>query len=209
MAHGRFRKLTPEQIWSVTADETARNHGLYPGIFLGLLAVGTLVGAFGSVSFPLSFGVNQFWTGIAVQQVGSIWFGGWGVLAGVLFPFFSNAAAGAEWYVSLAYIPANFLQGFLPAWVFRHYVCDPRLRSGRDYLALLAAMLISSAFGALWATWVVLQGLGLVQAGSLAAYAWSWFGGNFFAGLVFNFLLLKSFSATVIRAGLLVKRWWR
>ena len=87
----------------------------------GLILIGAIVGAFGSISFPLGFGGNFFWTGIAVQQVGSIWFGAWGVLAGVIFPFFSNALAGTPFYVSAAYIPANLVQSLLPAWAFRRF----------------------------------------------------------------------------------------
>ena len=172
-----------------------------------LIGIGFVVGAFGSISFPLGFGVNFFWTGIAVQQVGSIWFGLWGVIAGTIFPFFSNAIAGTPFYVSLAYIPANAVQALLPAWAFRYFKADPRLRSMRDYLILLAAMIVSSAFGALWSPLVVLQGFGLLTTDSVPLFIWGWFGGNVVAGLVFNFILLKALSPVVIRTAAFVKRW--
>ncbi len=201
-------EMTAEEIWTVEAGER-RSPGVIHIVILALLiGIGFVVGAFGSISFPLGFGVNFFWTGIAVQQVGPIWFGGWGVLAGVIFPFFSNAVAGTPFYVSAAYIPANLVQAFLPAWAFRRYKADPRLKSGRDYLILLVTMVISSAFGALWSTLVVLRSFGLLTTDSVPLFVWGWFGGNLIAGIVFNFILLKALSPVVIRMPAFVKKWW-
>jgi hypothetical protein len=201
-------ELTAEQIWTVEEGER-RSVGVIHIVILALLiGIGFVVGAFGSISFPLGFGVNFFWTGIAVQQVGSVWFGGWGVLAGAIFPFFSNAIAGTPFYVSLAYIPANAVQAFLPAWVFRRFKLDPRLRSGRDYGYLFLVMIVSSAFGALWSPLVVLRGFGLLTTDSVPLFIWGWFGGNVVAGIVFNFILLKALSPVVIRTTAFVKKWW-
>jgi hypothetical protein len=69
-------------------------------------------------------------------------------------------------------------------------------------------MLVSSAFGALWSTLVVLQGFGLLNTDSLPLFIWGWFGGNMVAGIVFNFILLKALSSVVIRTSAFVKRWW-
>lgn len=202
------KDLTAEEIWTVQPGEK-RSVGVIHIVILALLiGIGFVVGAFGSISFPLGFGVNFFWTGIAVQQVGSIWFGLWGVIAGFIFPFFSNGIAGTPFYVSMAYIPANLVQGLLPAWAFRFFKADPRLRSGRDYLILFAAMIVSSAFGALYSPLVVLKGFGLLTAESEPLFIWGWFGGNVVAGIVFNFILLKALSGVVIRTTAFVKRWW-
>ena len=200
--------LTAEQIWTVQPGERRSVGVIHIVITALLIGIGFVVGAFGSISFPLGFGVNFFWTGIAVQQVGPIWFGAWGVIAGAIFPFFSNAIAGTPFYVSMAYIPANAVQAFLPAWAFRRFKADPRLRSGRDYVILLAAMIISSAFGALWSPLVVLRSFGLLTTDSLPLFIWGWFGGNVVAGLVFNFILLKALSPVVICTTAFVKRWW-
>ena len=155
-------ELTAEEIWTVEKGEK-RSVGVIHIVILALLiGIGFVVGAFGSISFPLGFGVNFFWTGIVVQQVGPIWFGAWGVLAGAIFPFFSNAIAGTPFYVSLAYIPANAIQAFLPAWAFRRFKLDPRLKSARDYIGLFIAMVVSSALGALYSVLVVLKGFGLL-----------------------------------------------
>lgn len=207
-APGRSGELTAEQIWTVQPGERRSVGVIHIVITALLIGIGFVVGAFGSISFPLGFGVNFFWTGIAVQQVGPIWFGGWGVLAGAIFPFFSNAIAGTPFYVSLAYVPANAIQAFLPAWAFRRFKADPRLKSGRDYAILLVSMIVSSAFGALWSTLVVLRGFGLLTTDSVPLFVWGWFGGNVLAGLVFNFILLKALSGVVIRTPAFVKKWW-
>jgi hypothetical protein len=201
-------EMTAEEIWTVQPGERRSVGVIHIVITALLIGIGFVVGAFGSISFPLGFGVNFFWTGIAVQQVGAIWFGAWGVLAGAIFPFFSNAIAGTPFYISLAYIPANAVQAFLPAWAFRRFKADPRLRSGRDYGILLAAMIVSSAFGALWSPLVVLRGFGLLTTDSLPLFIFGWFGGNVIAGIVFNFVLLKALSSVVIRTPAFVKRWW-
>lgn len=201
-------EITAKEIWTVDKGEK-RSVGVIHIVILALLiGIGFVVGAFGSISFPLGFGVNFFWTGIVVQQVGPIWFGAWGVLAGAIFPFFSNAIAGTPFYVSLAYIPANAIQAFLPAWAFRYFKLDPRLKSMRDYGYLLAAMVVSSALGALYSVLVVLKSFGLLTTDSTPLFIWGWFGGNLVAGIVFNFILLKALSPVVIRTTAFVKRWW-
>jgi len=208
MAEKKETELTAEEIWAVEKGEK-RSVGVIHIVILALLiGIGFVDGAFGSISFPLGFGVNFFWTGIVAQQVGSIWFGGWGVLAAAIFPFFSNAIAGTPFYISLAYIPANAIQAFLPAWVFRKFKLDPRLKSTKDYLGLLVAMIVSSALGALYSVLVVLKGFGLLTTDSVPLFIWGWFGGNVVAGVVFNFILLKALSGVVIRTTAFVKRWW-
>jgi hypothetical protein len=200
--------MTTERIWTVEPGER-RSVGVIHIVILALLiGIGFVVGAFGSISFPLGFGVNFFWPGIAIQQVGGIWFGAWGSIAGAIFPFFSNAIAGTPFYVSLAYVPANFVQAFLPAWAFRQFKADPRLRTGRDYMILLVSMVVSDLFGALWSTLVVLRSFGLLTTDSIPLFIWGWFGGNLLAGIVFNFILLKALSGVVIRTTAFVKRWW-
>jgi hypothetical protein len=201
------RDLTAEQIWTVEPGEKRSVGVIHIVITALLIGIGFVVGAFGSISFPLGFGVNFFWTGIAVQQVGPIWFGAWGVIAGSLFPFFSNAIAGTPFYVSAAYIPANLIQALLPALAFRMFKADPRLRQGRDYGILIGAMVISSALGACWSVLVVLRAFGLLTTNSVPLFLWGWFGGNVLAGLIFNIILLKALSGVVVRTAAFVKGW--
>ena len=200
--------FSKEDIWVVKEGEKRPVGLTHIIITILLITTGFIVGAFGSISFPLGYGVNLFWTGIVVQQIGSIWFGAWGVIAGAIFPFFSNSIAGTPFYVSLAYLPANAIQSFLPAWVFRRFKLDPRMKSGKDGLFLFLAMVVSSIIGALWSVLVVLKGFDLLPPGSVPLFIWGWFGGNVVAGTVFNFILLKALSPIVIRTTAFVKKWW-
>lgn len=68
-------------------------------------------------------------------------------------------------------------------------------------------MIVSSILGALWSVLVVLRGFNLLTADSVPLFIWGWFGGNVVAGVVFNFILLKSLSAVVIRTTAFVKKW--
>jgi hypothetical protein len=201
-------ELTAEQIWTVEEGEK-RSVGVTHIVICALLiGIGFVVGAFGSISFPLGFGVNFFWTGIAVQNVGAIWFGAWGVIAAFIFPFFSNGIAGTPFYVSAAYIPANLFQALAPAWAFRFFKADPRLKGVRDYVILLVAITVSNICGALYSPLVVLKGFGLLTAESVPIFIWGWFGGNEVAGIILNIILMKALSGVVIRTPAFVKKWW-
>ena len=183
-----------------------------------MIAIGFIAGAFGSLSFSVGHtdslvnfgsGVNYFWPGIIVQQVGSIWFGAWGILAGVIFPFLSNAAAQTPFVISLAYIPANFIQAFLPAYIFRHRKLDPRLKSAADYLYLLLSMFVGNLIGASWSVLMLIYGFGRLTWSNAGSYFLGWFGGNMIAGVVFNFVILNALSQHVILSQILVKKWWQ
>ncbi|GAB4472953.1 MAG: hypothetical protein Kow00124_11480 [Anaerolineae bacterium] len=195
-------------IWTPQPGEQQRPGLRHFILTLVLFSTGALVGAFGQFTLPLSFGVNFFWPGIAVQNVGGIWFGAWGVLAGALFPIISNGIDGTPILISLAYIPANTLQAFLPAWGFRVFRADPRLTTPRDWGVFLLTITIANALGALWSSMIVLRGFGLLDTGSVFLFIWGWFAGNEIAGIVFGVLLLKTFSGLVMASRLFVRRWF-
>lgn len=208
MSNIRQTEFDEKDIWKEQETSGKRPWYLYVLILITLLILGFIVGAFGTISFPLEYGVNYFWTGIVIQQVGSVWFGAWGVIAGMIFPIFSNAVTATPFIVSLAYIPANFIQSFLPAYVFRKYKLDPDLRSALDYVYLFLAMLVSNLLGALWSVLVVLNGFDLLREGSSLNYLWGWFGGNLVAGIIFNFVFLKIMVRNESLVKLFMKKWW-
>ncbi|MGC9398435.1 MAG: hypothetical protein ACP5HM_04795 [Anaerolineae bacterium] len=197
-----------EKVWTVEEGEVRSTGVIHIVITALLIGIGAVVGAFGSFSLPLGFGVNFFWPAIAVQNIGGIWFGAWGVIAGALFPIISNGITGTPVYVSLAYIPANAMQAFLPAWAFRYFKADPRLQSRRDWIIFLVSITVANIFGALWSPLVVLRGFGLLTAESVPLFIWGWFGGNEIAGIIFGVILLKALSNVVITTNAFVKKWW-
>jgi hypothetical protein len=114
--------MTPsavENVWQLEEGEI-RRPGIVHIVMLALFTgIGIVVGTFGSLAIPIGF-VSAFWPGQAIQAVGSIWYGMWGGIAAFVFPLISNAMSGsAPLPVSLAYIPANFVQGMASGWAFR------------------------------------------------------------------------------------------
>lgn len=200
--------MAKEKIWQLEEGERRSVGVIHIVITALLIGIGAVVGAFGSFTLPLGFGVNFFWPGIAVQNVGGIWFGAWGVIAGALFPIISNGITGTPVYVSLAYIPANAMQAFLPALAFRMFNADPRLTETRDYVIFLVAITLGNIFGALWSPLVVLRSFGLLTAESVPLFIWGWFAGNEIAGIIFGLILLKALSAVVMNTRGFVKRWF-
>ncbi|MFW6116654.1 MAG: hypothetical protein ACOC6F_02910 [bacterium] len=200
--------MAKEKIWQLEEGERRSVGVIHIVITALLIGIGAVVGAFGSFTLPLGFGVNFFWPGIAVQNVGGIWFGAWGVIAGALFPIISNGITGTPVYVSLAYIPANAMQAFLPALAFRVFNADPRLTETRDYVIFLVAITLGNIFGALWSPLVVLRSFGLLTAESVPLFIWGWFAGNEIAGIIFGLILLKALSAVVMNTRGFVKRWF-
>lgn len=206
-----------EGIWEVDPSSERKPGWRHLVILLILVLAGTVLGSLSSLSFRITsainpsspaYGINYFWLGIVVQQVGSIWFGAWGVLAGIIFPFISNSVTGAPLLISAAYFPANFVQSFLPAWIFRRMKLDPKLGSGRDFLYLFLTMLLSSLFGAFWSVFILVFVLGRLERAQALVNFFGWFGGNMVAGIFFNYFLLKALSPGILKTRGFVKRWW-
>lgn len=199
---------TYENVWELEEGEV-RKPGIAHIVALALFTgIGIVVGTFGSLAIPIGF-VSAFWPGQAIQAVGSIWYGMWGGLAAFLFPLISNAMSGsAPLPVSMAYIPANFVQGMAAGWIFRQLKLHPALKYGRDWLWFtLVGILAANAFGALWGT-SVLRMFGLITAAAQPV-AWAgWFLGNSVASWVLGVLLLKFLSPLVIKTKAFCKGYW-
>jgi integral membrane sensor domain MASE1 len=195
------------RVWSLQPGERRRPgvvHIVMMALFIG---IGIVVGTLGSLAIPIGF-VSAFWPGQAVQAVGGIWFGLWGVIAGMFFPFISNAMSGsAPIPVSAAYLPANFLQAFLAAAAFRYLKADPRLRSGRDWAVwIVIGVLAANFLGAFWGTYV-LTWFGLITEAARTTALLGWWVGNTIPSLIFGSILLKFVSPMVMRSKAFVKGW--
>jgi hypothetical protein len=198
----------PQNVWATQEGEVRKPGTIHIAVFALLVGVGAVAGTFGSLAVPLGYGVTGFWPGVAVQAVGSIWFGMWGALAGGLFPFVSNSLSGAPLYVSVAYFPANFLQGLIPALAFKYGKLDPRLKSAKDYVAyILFGVIINNVIGAAWAV-TALQAFGLITVQSVPLFFSGWTGGNGIPSLIFGIILLKALSPLVVRSRAFCKKWW-
>lgn len=179
-------------------------------ITLGLILAGTILGTLGSFSTPIGSGVSQFWPGIMVQVAGSIWFGGWGVLAGAIFPIFTNLITGGTTVNVLGFIPANFVQGLIPALAFHHFRMSPRIPGWRGvaFYGLWGAV-VPSAVGA------VLGVAALVAFGEAdllrdcPRLASTWALANTFSSVLLGIPTLRVLTPLWEEADLLVRDHWR
>lgn len=199
---------TAGRIWAVEEGER-RSPGIIHVVMMALfIGIGIVVGTLGSLAIPIGF-VSAFWPGQAVQAVGATWFGAWGVIAGMFFPFISNAMSGsAPIPVSAAYLPANFLQGFLAVAAFKWLKGDPRLLSVRDWVIwIVFGVLLANFLGAFWGTYV-LSWFGLITDQARLPALLGWTIGNSIPSLIFGSILLKYVTPMVIRSKAFVKGWW-
>jgi integral membrane sensor domain MASE1 len=199
---------TTESVWGIERGER-RQPGIVHVVMMALfIGIGIVVGTLGSLAIPIGF-VSAFWPGQAVQAVGGVWFGGWGVLAGMFFPFISNALSGsAPIPVSAVYLPANFLQSFLGAFAMRSLRGDPRLLTTRDWVIwVVFGVLLANFLGAFWGTYV-LTWFGMITPSSRITALLGWFIGNSIPSLIFGSILLKYVSPMVLRSKAFTRGWW-
>jgi hypothetical protein len=176
---------------------------------LALILLGLFLAASSSLSLPLGFGVAEFWLGIAVVVGGSLWFGAWGVIAAAVFPFISSLLIGLDLSHSLAVVPANLLEGLIPAMMFRSRGADPALRdAGSVRLYVLWAVIFPSILGALITAgaWIA---LGDAEWQTFALLGFDWAVSNSLVLIVVGFPLLYLLTPVLRERGLLISGWWR
>ncbi len=195
-------------VWEPVPGEHRSPNVVHVVIMALFIGIGIVVGTLGSLAIPIGF-VSLFWPGQAVQALGGVWFGGWGVIAGMFFPFISNALSGsAPIPISAAYLPANFLQGFLAAAGFRWLKADPRLVTVKDWLVwIILGVLVANFLGAFWGTYV-LTWFGLITEAARPTALLGWFIGNTVPSLIFGSILLKFVSPMIVRTPVFVKGWF-
>ncbi|ODR80595.1 hypothetical protein BG842_04015 [Haladaptatus sp. W1] len=174
-------------------------------LFIG---IGIVVGTFGSLAVPIGF-VSAFWPGQAVQAVGAVWFGGWGIIAGTIFPVISNTISGsAPLPVSLAYLPGNAVQAGLAAWAMKRFNAHPALKTRRDWAIFIVFGVIAANFvGSLWGSGILLA-FGLITSQAWPVVWVGWWIGNTIPGIIFGGILLKFVSPVIIDSKAFVKNWW-
>ena len=205
---GEPEEVSSSSVWDLEEGEVRRpglTHFVMAALFTG---IGVVVGTFGSLAIPLGY-ITAFWPGQAIQSVGSIWYGGWGAIAGTVFPLISNSISGAApLVVSLAYIPGNFVQSALGGVAFRLFKADPQLTSLKDWLVFtFFAIILANIVGAGWGCGV-LYVFHLISPGALLVTFIGWFLGNTIASWVLGAVMLKFISPVVIKSKAFCKRVW-
>jgi len=177
-------------------------------ITLILVLVGLFLAASSSLGLPLGYGVPEFWLGIVVLVGGSIWFGGWGVIAAALFPFLSSLLIQLDLVHSLAVIPGNVLEGLIPAYAFRSMAADPALRDARSVrVYVLWSTLIPSLLGGLVTSslWIL---IGDADWHTVALLGFDWAVSNSVVLIVVGFPMLYILTPHLRERHWLVRGWW-
>jgi len=113
-------------------------------IFSLLFVSGFILSTLGLISFPVYHNVNYFWPAAVVQAVGAILFGWTGIIAGTLFPIFSNLATDKSLVSVILFIPSNFVQCFLPYFLYNrltnHRLSIATVRDGALFTVFAAVV---------------------------------------------------------------------
>ena len=185
-------------------DYSAR--GSMMAAWIGLCIV---VGTYGSLALPIGGYVSGFWPAMALQAIGAIWFGWWGVIAAILFPLVSDAIGEAlPVYVAATLAPANFFQAWIPGFVFRKLNLDPAVKDRKSLIWWIILVIIANLVGAtLGTTAFVLWGL--ITWESQPLFWAGWFVGNTWPAIVFGPIILRVVTPFVERTRAYVyPEWW-
>lgn len=125
-------------------------------IFSILVFLGFLLSTLGLISFPVFNNINYFWPAAVVQAVGAILFGWIGVFAGTVFPIISNYFTDDTYFSTIAFIPSNFIQSFLPFFIYNRIRPNLLIKNARDgFLFSIFAGVIPQLAGGLTAAFIL------------------------------------------------------
>ncbi len=179
-----------------------------PVLTLILIPIGMFLAYLSGFVVPLGYGVTIVWLGILVVANGSIWFGVWGVIAGTVFPFLTSLLL---LDVDIAHVvtmlPANMLEGLIPAAFFRVLKANPALENSRD-LAIygVGAILIPPIIGGLMTSWFWLL-LDLTDWQTFKTFSFDWALSDMLVLIVFGIPAMMFLTPILRRRGLLVEGW--
>ena len=183
-----------------------KKHGLWIVVILNF--AGVILGTLGTWSVPLGHGISAFWPAFVVQVAGSAWFGGWGVLAAVLFPILTNALTNVGWSGILGFIPANLAQGLIPAWAFRHFRVDPAIPGHRGviFYAIWGALIPAMVGGLIGSVAVIFFGEATWSEYPLLVVKWAT--PNMVVSLLIGIPIMRELTPVWRDLGMLAKGWW-
>lgn len=158
-----------------------------------ILTVGAVLGAIGSVAFPMRSHAAYFWPAAALQATGGILFGWTGVFAATLFPSLSNAFTDESFVYVIGFIPINFIQSAIPLLVKKIMKISPYLRNRRElYIFIIGCTIFPNVIGALLVCGLLYFSHHVCSFNDCCITLRTWFIGNTLCSLIFGPLLLKT-----------------
>ncbi|MCP4708260.1 MAG: SpoIIE family protein phosphatase [Planctomycetes bacterium] len=196
-----------QEIWQMPEGKKIQFQPRLVVLVVILLIPMTLTATLGTISFSTSDGtaITSFWPAAAFQIVFTIWFGIYGLLAGVIGPMFGYWLIGDS---AFQFLPANIIQCAVAGFCFRYFKLDPRIKSKRDWYGLIfIACILAHVLGAgagLIDSYLRNPELAAANSGLsfwLGKYA-TWIAGNTLPSIVLAPMLLKALSPMMIRGPL-------
>ncbi len=197
-----------DEVWAISPGRHVRFGLRYLTLTAYLAFLVTLTGTLGTMSSSSdSTAIVSFWPTAALQVVYAIWFGIYGVIAGIIGPMLGNGLVGESPFM---FLTANAVQSSLAGLWFRYRKLDPRLRSRRDWLgAILVGCVLSHLSGSLvGVTEAYLRSPTDHEFAYWAGKLLSWFAGNALPCIILVPAMLKSASAIIVRGPLFCQSFW-
>ena len=206
--HFRPEPVNADEVWAIPPGQHIRFSLRYITLTAYLTILVTLTATLGTMSSSSdSTAIVSFWPAAALQVVYSIWFGIYGVIAGIIGPMLGNGLVGES---PLMFIVANAVQSSLAGLWFRYRKLDPRLRSRRDWVgAILVGCILSHLLGAtLGVTEAYFRSTADYELSFWTGKLLSWLAGNALPCIILVPALLMSGSAIIVRGPIFCESFW-
>jgi hypothetical protein len=201
-----------ETLWRVESGQRVGFHGRYVALVAFLTLLMGLTAALGTISFSTdATAITTFWPAAAFQVVFAVWFGVYGVIAGVVGPMLGNGLVGESPFL---FVVSNLVQSSLAGLWFRHRRLDPRLRRRRDWAGLiLVGCLLAHAIGAVLGVAETYWRSPSLNADDATVVFWlgkfaNWLLGNALPSMLLAPALLKAASSIIVRGPFFCQRFW-
>lgn len=164
-------------------------------VFLFIFVIGTILGLLGLVDFNSTNKIDYLWPGAVIQSLAGVLFGMTGVIAGTAFPLFSDAISGLALTKVLIWIPANFIQSFIPFLTKKIFKFDPYTLNKKTFLCFfIGCVIISQLLGILVSAFGYYAFNEITTAKEYINVILNWLKSNIFVAIIFGPLLLKFFA---------------
>lgn len=148
------------------------------------------------------------WPTVGLFATAGIWFGAWGVLASYIGNTISAMSA-LGLIVSAAQSISTIFQALIPAWAFKFFKADPRLKTSRDLTIFMVFGVLVPGFVSTLIAPPIWYIFGLVPNPEALFYVMmpGWFLSNVVITPIIAIPLLKAVSGAVMKSRAYVRGW--
>lgn len=176
------------------------------GIIIFMMTLCVLLCTLGYHSLNMK-GIADIWPGAIFQALFGSLFGGWGVLATLCASTITNAINVKTIYSVLGFIPANFIQSFIPAYYYRKLLKNGGWKKSDlkfTHFALFA-VIIPNLIGGILGSIAISHSTNL----SLSSTYIKWITANIPISILLGWPLFRMLTPQLIEEGWIIKGWWK